>query len=93
MASPIDRPGSICSGASSEAIRSLRLITRRTSALGRSIRWAISSTQMSGPLADSSWRMARRTRLISLTTCTGRRMVRDWFMIARSMLCRIHQVA
>ena len=29
----------------------------------------------------------------SLITCTGRRMVRDWYMIARSMLWRIHQVA
>jgi len=26
-------------------------------------------------------------------TWIGRRIVRPWFMIARSMFCRIHQVA
>jgi len=37
--------------------------------------------------------LARSTVFNSLITCTGSRMVRDWFMMARSMFCRIHQVA
>ena len=41
----------------------------------------------------SRWRRARSTRFSSLITCTGSRIVRDWFMIARSMFWRIHQVA
>ena len=41
----------------------------------------------------SRWRMARRTVLSSFMTCTGSRIVRDWYMIARSTACLIHHVA
>jgi hypothetical protein len=81
------------SGASSEATRSFSASTRRTSSTGLPVSKAISSGPASGTPCISRWRCARRKMLSSLMTCTGRRMVRDWFMIARSMFWRIHQVA
>ena len=53
----------------------------------------MSSTRGSRSAEVSRCRRARRTMLISLITCTGSRIVRDWFMIARSMFWRIHHVA
>ena len=38
-------------------------------------------------------RLARATRFIRSTMCTGMRMVRDWSASARVIACRIHQVA
>ena len=38
-------------------------------------------------------RLARATRFMRSTMCTGIRIVRDWSASARVIACRIHQVA
>ena len=89
----MDSDGSMSSGASSEAVCSFSERMWRTSSTGLSSTCAMSSAQQSPPLFDSRLRIVRSTWFSSFTTCTGSRIVRDWFMMARSMFWRIHQVA
>ena len=93
LSSPRSPPASSERGASASAIRSATSCTSRPRSAATSSTRTPSGRRAMNSGSPSSARRARITCCSSRTTCTGRRIARACIIAARSMDCRIHQVA